>query len=160
MKIFLSFSLLWLITLNVGANESVPILDSDWFQKIRPFIIPLLIIVFLIFRNDDKDKKVKDNKNESLDEQDQKYKDEWNYDNQINEQRAQENLQIKVEEQTISETPSYVVLANGLLNFTNEQVEKSKSENEEAKFSCYVFDVTDNDNDNDNEVPLNCTNNS
>ena len=156
MKIFLSFSLLWLITLNVGANEGVPILDSDWFQKIRPFIIPLLIIVFLIFRNDDKDKKVKDNKNESLDEQEQEYQDEWNYENQTNEQKAQENLQIKVEEKTISETPSYVVLANGLLNFTNEQIEKTKAENEEAKFTCYVFDITDVE----NQVPLNCTNNT
>jgi hypothetical protein len=40
--------------------------------------------------------------------------------------------------------------AKGPLNFTKEQINQSEKENEEAKFSCYVFDITDKD----NEIPL------
>jgi hypothetical protein len=40
--------------------------------------------------------------------------------------------------------------AKGPLNFTKDQIKQSEKENEEAKFSCYVFDITDKD----NETPL------
>ena len=28
--------------------------NEDWFKKLRPFIVPLLIVIYLIFRFDDK----------------------------------------------------------------------------------------------------------
>ena len=28
--------------------------NEDWFKKLRPFIVPLLIVLFLIFRSDSK----------------------------------------------------------------------------------------------------------
>ena len=28
--------------------------NEDWFKKLRPFIVPLLIVLYLIFRSDDK----------------------------------------------------------------------------------------------------------
>ena len=41
-------------------------------------------------------------------------------------------------------------MAFGMLGFTKDQIDQTKLEKEEAKFTCYVFDVTDKD----NEIPL------
>ena len=41
-------------------------------------------------------------------------------------------------------------MAFGMLGFTKDQIDQTKLEKEEAKFTCYVFDITDKD----NEIPL------
>ena len=150
--------------------------NEDWFKKLRPFIVPLLIVLYLIFRSDskteDRPKKntktrstrsrtedfvKKHNKDHQKDEMtenfkdffetndDKKYEDEWNYD-----QQESNSLQIKIEKQQVETLKVFDVMAFGMLGFTKDQIDQTKLEKEEAKFTCYVFDVTDKD----NETPL------
>ena len=76
---------------------------------------------------------------------DKKYEDEWNYD-----QQELNSLQIKIEKQQVETLKVFDVMAFGMLGFTKDQIDQTKLEKEEAKFTCYVFDVTDKD----NETPL------
>ena len=142
---------------------------SEILKKLRPFIVPAIIVIWLITRSsnkqEDKPKKNTKNKNtrsrteefikkhnenhknneitETTD--DKEYEDEWNYD-----QDELEQLKIKIEEQQVENSKVYDVEAIGMLGFTQDQVDQAKTENEEAKFTCYVFDVTDEN----NEIPL------
>ena len=139
---------------------------TDFLQKLKPFIVPLLIVLYLIFRSDGDSKEKpktntksqnsrnrneefikkhneKDNNNETNDE----YDKEWNYDD--NEDQF-DSIKISIKEQTYDNTQMFDIEAKGPLNFTKEQINQSEKENEEAKFSCYVFDITDKD----NETPL------
>ena len=136
--------------------------NEDWFKKLRPFIVPLLIVLYLIFRSDSKteDRPKKNTKtrstrsrteefvkkhNEDQKITDKDYEDEWNYD-----QQELNSLQIKIEKQQIESLKVFDVMAFGMLGFTKDQIDQTKLEKEEAKFTCYVFDVTDKD----NETPL------
>ena len=142
---------------------------TEILKKIRPFIIPAIIIIWLITRSSDKpqDKPKKntktkrtrsrtqefikkhneDHKNNKVTEtkNDKEYEDEWNYD-----QDELEQLRIKIEVQQVENLKVYDVEAIGMVGFTQDQVDQTKLENEEAKFTCYVFDVTDEN----NEIPL------
>ena len=143
---------------SVNQNTS----NEDWFKKLRPFIVPLLIVLYLIFRSDSKteDRPKKNTKtrstrsrteefvkkhNEDQKITDKDYEDEWNYD-----QQELNSLQIKIEKQQVESLKVFDVMAFGMLGFTKDQIDQTKLEKEEAKFTCYVFDVTDKD----NEIPL------
>ena len=136
--------------------------NEDWFKKLRPFIVPLLIVLYLVFRSDSKteDRPKKNTKtrskrsrteefvkkhNEDHKIADKDYEDEWNYD-----QQELHSLQIKIEKQQVESLKVFDVMAFGMLGFTKDQIDQTKLEKEEAKFTCYVFDVTDKD----NETPL------
>jgi hypothetical protein len=131
---------------------------SEALQTLRVFLIPALIVIFLLYINENKQKD-KNNKKDSKDEMeenfndyfeidnDKKYQDEWKYDD--NEEQF-DSIKISIKEQTYENTQMFDIEAKGPLNFTKEQINQSEKENEEAKFSCYVFDITDKD----NEIPL------
>ena len=138
----------------------------EFVKKLRPLLVPAIIIIWLMSRSsnksEDKPKQNKKNKsvrsrteefikhhNESHNkdenketENDKSYEDEWNYD-----QEEIPNLRIKIEEQQVEDSKVYDVEAFGILGFTQEQIDQTKIENEEAKFTCYVFDVTDKNNE-------------
>ena len=140
--------------------------SEGWFQKLRPFIVPLIIVLILISRtiNETGNKPKKNPKTKSTRSQteefikkhnedhknnkiiktknDEEYEDEWNYD-----QDELEQLRIKIEEQQVEDLKVYDVEALGILGFTQEQIDQTENENEEAKFTCYVFDVTDDNNE-------------
>ena len=136
--------------------------NENWFKKLRPLIVPLLIVLYFILRSDSKTeyrpkKNTKARSKHSRTEEfvkkhnkdhkitDKDYEDEWNYD-----QQELDTLQIKIEKQQLENLKVFDVMAFGMLSFTKDQIDQSKLENEEAKFTCYVFDVTDKD----NEIPL------
>ena len=131
---------------------------SEAIQTLRVFLIPALIVIFLLYINENKQKD-KNNKKDSKDEMeenfndyfeidnDKKYEDEWKYDD--NEDQF-DSIKISIKEQIYENTQMFDIEAKGPLNFTKDQIEQSEKENEEAKFSCYVFDITDKD----NETPL------
>ena len=131
---------------------------SEAIQTLRVFLIPALIVIFLLYINENKQKD-KNNKKDSKDEMeenfndyfeidnDKKYEDEWKYDD--NEEQF-DSIKISIKEQIYENTQMFDIEAKGPLNFTKDQIEQSEKENEEAKFSCYVFDITDKD----NETPL------
>lgn len=131
---------------------------SEAFQTLRVFLIPALIVIFLLYINENKQKN-KNNKKDSKDEMeenfndyfeidnDKKYEDEWKYDD--NEDQF-DSIKISIKEQIYDNTQMFDIEAKGPLNFTKEQITQSEIENEKAKFSCYVFDITDKD----NEIPL------
>ena len=138
----------------------------EFVKKLRPLLVPAIIIIWLMSRSsnksEDKPKQNKKNKstrsrteefikhhNESHNkdenketENDKSYEDEWNYD-----QEEIPNLRIKIEEQQVEDSKVYDVEAFGILGFTQKQIDQTKIENEEAKFTCYVFDVTDENNE-------------
>ena len=138
----------------------------ELLKNLKPFIIPLLIVLYLIFRSDGDSKEKpkintksknsrnrneefikKHNENVNNNETDDEYDNEWNYDD--NEDQF-DSIKISIKEQTYDNTQMFDIEAKGPLNFTKEQINQSEKENEEAKFSCYVFDITDKD----NEIPL------
>ena len=139
---------------------------TDFLQKLKPFIVPLIIVLYLIFKSDGDNKEKpqtntksknsrnrneefikKHNENVNNNETDDEYNNEWNYDD--NEDQF-DSIKISIKEQTYDNTQMFDIEAKGPLNFTKDQIEQSEKENEEAKFSCYVFDITDKD----NEIPL------
>ena len=138
----------------------------ELLKNLKPFIIPLLIVLYLISRSDGDSKEKpktntksknsrnrneefikKHNENVNNNETDDEYDNEWNYDD--NEDQF-DSIKISIKEQTYDNTQMFDIEAKGPLNFTKEQINQSEKENEEAKFSCYVFDITDKD----NEIPL------
>ena len=138
----------------------------ELLKNLKPFIIPLLIVLYLIFRSDGDSKEKpktntksknsrnrneefikKHNENVNNNETDDEYDNEWNYDD--NEDQF-DSIKISIKEQIYDNTQMFDIEAKGPLNFTKDQIEQSEKENEEAKFSCYVFDITDKD----NETPL------
>ena len=129
--------------------------NEDWFKKLRPFIVPLLIVLYLVFRSDSKteDRPKKNTKtrstrsrteefvkkhNEDHKINDKDYEDEWNYD-----QQELNSLQTKIKKQQVESLKVFDVMAFGMLGFTKDQIDQTKLEKEEAKFTCYVFDITD-----------------
>ncbi|MDA9645104.1 TerB family tellurite resistance protein [bacterium] len=129
---------------------------TDFLQKLKPFIIPLIIVLYLISKSNDGNKekpqtntksKNSHNRNEEFikkhNETDDEYNNEWNYDD--NEEQF-DSIKISIKEQIYENTQMFDIEAKGPLNFTKEQIEQSEKENKEAKFSCYVFDITDKDN--------------
>jgi hypothetical protein len=138
----------------------------ELLKNLKPFIIPLLIVLYLIFKTDGDSKEKpktntksknsrnrneefikKHNENVNNNETDDEYDNEWNYDDS---EDQFDSIKISIKEQTYDNTKMFDIEAKGPLNFTKDQIEQSKKENEEAKFSCYVFDITDKD----NEIPL------
>ena len=123
---------------------------TDFLQKLKPFIVPLLIVLYLIFKSDgDSKEKPKTNtkSKNSRNRTDDEYNNEWNYDDS---EDQFDSIKISIKEQIYENTQMFDIEAKGPLNFTKDQIEQSEKENEEAKFSCYVFDITDKD----NEIPL------
>jgi hypothetical protein len=138
----------------------------ELLKNLKPFIIPLLIVLYLIFKTDGDSKEKlktntksknirnrneefikKHNENVNNNETDDEYNNEWNYND--NEEQF-DSIKISIKEQIYENTQMFDIEAKGPLNFTKDQIEQSEKENEEAKFSCYVFDITDKD----NEIPL------
>jgi len=144
-------------------------LESEVFQTLKVFLIPILIVVTLLFFNENKAEKKrklhKKKEKHSSDEfeenlnnyfgtnkdKNKEYEDEWNYD-----QDELEQLRIKIEEQQVEDLKVFDVMAFGMLGFTKDQIDQTKLEKEEAKFTCYVFDITDAEKtyDKDHEIPL------
>ena len=139
---------------------------TDFLQKLKPFIVPLIIVLYLIFKSDGDSKEKpktntksknsrnrneefikKHNENANNNETDNEYINEWNYDD--NEDQF-DSIKISIKEQIYDNTQMFDIEAKGPLNFTKEQINQSEKEKEEAKFSCYVFDITDKD----SETPL------
>ncbi len=127
-------------------------------QKIKPFIFLALIIFFVIYslntetiENTTKPKKSKDKKN-----RDRKREDEFSYDEENYEDEMQQNanedflseifsedLKIKVEEKIEENKPFYFISGIGNLNFKDKDFKLIEKENDQAKFTVYVFDITD-----------------
>ena len=123
---------------------------TDFLQKLKPFIVPLIVVLYLIFKSDgDSKEKPKTNtkSKNSRNRTDDEYNNEWNYDDS---EDQFDSIKISIKEQIYENTQMFDIEAKGPLNFTKDQIEQSEKENEEAKFSCYVFDITDKD----NEIPL------
>ena len=135
---------------------------TEVLQNLKPFLIPALIVFWLLSSfSENKKKKNKTNNNQSRKKEfiqknneninnnktDDEYNNEWNYDD--NEEQF-DSIKISIKEQIYENTQMFDIEAKGPLNFTKDQIEQSEKENEEAKFSCYVFDITDKD----NETPL------
>jgi len=135
---------------------------NELLRTLKPFVIPALIVFWLLSSfSENKKKKNKTNNNQSRkkeffqknnkninnNETDDEYNDEWNYDD--NEEQF-DSIKISIKEQIYENTQMFDIEAKGPLNFTKDQIKQSEKENEEAKFSCYVFDITDKD----NETPL------
>ena len=97
--------------------------NSDWFQKIRPFIVPLLIVLYLIFKSDNAEKSKSRRKKNNQSEIDEFIEKSNEKENEFVENNEISNLTIKVEEQTSLENniPSYYVMAFGLLNFSTQR---------------------------------------
>ena len=138
----------------------------ELWSTIKVFILPILIVISLLFYNENKtekknksqgkrNKKSSDEFEENLNDYfgtgDKKYEDEWNYD-----QQELNSLQIKIEKQQVESLKVFDVMAFGMLGFTKDQIDQTKLEKEEAKFTCYVFDITDAEKtyDKDHEIPL------
>ena len=138
----------------------------ELWSTIKVFILPILIVILLLFYNENKtekknksqgkrNKKSSDEFEENLNDYfgtgDKKYEDEWNYD-----QQELNSLQIKIEKQQVESLKVFDVMAFGMLGFTKDQIDQTKLEKEEAKFTCYVFDITDAEKtyDKDHEIPL------
>jgi hypothetical protein len=135
---------------------------TEVLQNLKPFLIPALIVFWLLSSfSENKKKKNKTNNNQSRKKEfiqknneninnnktDDEYNNEWNYDD--NEEQF-DSIKISIKEQIYENTQMFDIEAKGPLNFTKDQIKQSEKENEEAKFSCYVFDITDKD----NETPL------
>ena len=134
---------------------------EELWPTIKVFLVPILIVISLLFFNENKsakknklqgkrNKKSSDEFEENLNDyfgtgDKKKYEDEWNYD-----QQELNSLQIKIEKQQVESLKVFDVMAFGMLGFTKDQIDQTKLEKEEAKFTCYVFDITDKD----NEIPL------
>tara|TARA_B100001121_G_scaffold88683_1_gene78758 strand:- start:570 stop:1211 length:642 start_codon:yes stop_codon:yes gene_type:complete len=135
-------------------------MEEVW-TAIKVFLIPILIVILLLYFNEKKiekknktqgkrNKKSSDEFEENLNnyfgiEDKKKYEEEWNYD-----QQELVSFQIKIKKQQIESHKVFDVMAFGMLGFTKDQIDQTKLEKNEAKFTCYVFDVTDKD----NEIPL------
>ena len=131
---------------------------SEILQTLKPFVIPAIIIIWLVSINENKqrdknhEKDSKDtmgeNSKDHLDiDNDKKYKDD-----QIDDENKDQldSIKISIKEQIYDNTEMFDIEAKGPLNFTKDQLEQTEKQNEEAKFSCYIFDITDKD----NEIPL------
>jgi hypothetical protein len=140
---------------------------EELWPTIKVFLVPILIVIFLLFFNENKsakknklqgkrNKKSSDEFEENLNDyfgtgDKKKYEDEWNYD-----QQELNSFKIKIEKQQVESLKVFDVMAFGMLGFTKDQIDQTKLEKEEAKFTCYVFDITDAEKtyDKDHEIPL------
>ena len=118
-------------------------------QNLKPFIIPAIIIIALLNINENKQKD-KNNKKDSKEAIGENSNDYFEIDNDKKNQDEFDSIKISIKEQNYENTQMIDVEAKGPLNFTEDQINQSEKENKEAKFSCYVFDITDKD----NEIPL------
>ena len=144
--------------------------NEDWFKKLRPFIVPLLIVLYLIFRSDDKatekpkkkrnnqskidefirrsNEKNKNQNNKSEDEFEKNFNDYFGIEkkNQEDDQPKssfKDNLRIKIEERQHDNSPWYFILGFGTFNLESKYFKLIDKDNNEAKFTFYVLDITD-----------------
>tara|TARA_B100001063_G_C16737784_1_gene542981 strand:- start:53 stop:1636 length:1584 start_codon:yes stop_codon:yes gene_type:complete len=143
--------------------------NEDWLKKLRPFIVPLLIVLYLIFRSDDKatekPKKKRNNQskidefirrsNEKNKNQDNKSEDEFekNFNDYFEIEKKQEddqpessfrdNLKIKIEERQHENSPWYFIIGFGTFNLESKYFKLIDKDDNEAKFTFYVLDITD-----------------
>ena len=109
---------------------------TDYLQKLKPFIIPLIIVLYLIFRSegDNKEKPQTNTKSKNIrnrneefikehNETDDEYNNEWNYDD--NEEQF-DSIKISIKEQIYENTQMFDIEAKGPLNFTKDQIEQSE----------------------------------
>ena len=140
--------------------------NEDWFKKLRPFIVPLIIVLYLIFRSDskteDRPKKntktkntqsrieefvKKHNKDHQKDEinDDEKYEDKMQ--KKANEdflsEELSEDLKIKVEERNHENNLWFFILGLGTFHLEDKYFKLIDKDDSEAKFTFYVFDITD-----------------
>ena len=147
--------------------------NEDWFKKLRPFIVPLLIVLYLIFRSDDKatekpkkkrnnqskidefirrsNEKNKNQNNKSEDEFEKNFNDYFGIEkNQKDDQPKssfKDNLRIKIEERQHDNSPWYFILGFGTFNLESKYFKLIDKDDNEAKFTFYVLDITDEKNE-------------
>ena len=147
--------------------------NEDWFKKLRPFIVPLLIVLYLIFRSDDKatekPKKKRNNQtkinefirrsNEKNKNNDNKINDNSTYDEEYENEMQQkanndfldevlsESLKIKVEERSHENNLWYFILGLGTFKLDDKFFKLINKDGAEAKFTFYVLDITDEENE-------------
>ena len=138
-------------------------------QKLKPFIFLALIIFFVIsslnsetIENTTKPKKSKNNNQSRIDEFikksnkkniDKEREDEFSYDDDYKEYEDEAawdaagigDLKIKVEEKIDENRPFYFISGIGNLNFKDKDFKLIEKENDQAKFTVYAFDITDNE---------------
>ena len=146
--------------------------DISKFRVLIPIILIVLYVIFFKdFKGFDEEegriekKKSKDKNQSRINEfitksnkknVDKKREDEFSYDEENYEDEMQvkanedflseilpEDLKIKVEEKVNENDLYYYVLAFGNLNFKDKDFKLIQKENDQVKFSVYVFDVTD-----------------
>jgi hypothetical protein len=129
-------------------------------KDLRPFLIFVFIMIVLALSRSGKDKlkkeeeKIDDSSDSTLQKAIKRFKkkkeNETNKDEEIEEDQKEifdKSIKIKVEKEKIENFLSYVVKGKGDINIDNELLEK---DNNMAKFSIYVFDITDSK----NKIPL------
>ena len=147
--------------------------NEDWLKKLRPFIVPLLIVLYLIFRSDDKatekPKKKRNNQskinefirrsNEKNKNNNNKINDDSTYDEEYENEMQQkanddfldevlsESLRIKVEERSHENNLWYFILGLGTFKLDDKFFKLINKDGAEAKFTFYVLDITDEKNE-------------
>ena len=131
---------------------------SELLIKAKPFWVIGIVILFIIFRSAEKEKpKTKTrNKNESANrwveeknkkdstrKADRDREDEWDYDEEIDDLNDDlGELKIKTEIKDIGNIYSYAIKGKGTIDIFSKLVDQ---DNEKAKFSISIFDVTEPD---------------
>ena len=131
---------------------------SELLKKSRPFWIIGIILLFIIFRSaeEEKPKTKTRNKNESANrwveeknkkdstrKADRDREDEWDYDEEIDDLNDDlGELKIKTEIKDIGNIYSYAIKGKGTIDIFSKLVDQ---DNEKAKFSISIFDVTEPD---------------
>ena len=129
-------------------------------QKLKPFLF-LAIIIFAVFsslnretrENTTKPKKSKNRNQSRIDEfinksnkknKDKQREDEFSYDEEdYKDELETRDLKIKIEERIDENKPYYFISGIGNLNFKDKDFKSIEKENNQVKFTVYVFDVTD-----------------
>ena len=142
--------------------------QGDKFKELaknfRPFLIFVFIMIVVAISRSGKDEfkkeeeQVDDSSDSALqkaikrfkkkkDKEDVKSKEEWKEIEEDRKEIFNQSLKIKVKKEKIENILSYVIQGKGDINIDTELLEKDDNQ---AKFSIYVFDITDSK----NKIPL------
>ncbi len=154
-------------------NLDLPVQKDFDISKYRGLIVIVGIIIFFIFFKDqtgfreEEEKHIKKEKNKNQaridafvkksnkNNIDKEIEDEFNYDEEDSWQADEsegsfkDSLKIKVEEQIHENKPLLAIMGFGSFNLEDKYYKLINKDNSEAKFTVYVFDVT-----NDEEIAL------
>ena len=126
-------------------------------QKLKPFLF-IAIIIFAVFSSLNRETienttKPKKSKNRNKEIEDEFSYDEENYEDEMRREAEEDflselyygDLKIKIEEKIIENELYHAVLAIGNItsNFNDDIFKSIKKDNDQVKFTIYVFDVTD-----------------